>query len=106
MADETMPVFVKIEDYKDVLDVMNMLKNKIIEARDLLIDTMLEYGLSGIDVLKQMQREVWNLNVDTKIKLFMIEAIGDIEFRIVEGSDEIIQLEALLAKFGMVGKSL
>ena len=28
-----MPVFVKIEDYKDVLDVINMVKNKIDDAR-------------------------------------------------------------------------
>ena len=27
--EETMPVFVKIEDYNDVLDVMNMIKSKI-----------------------------------------------------------------------------
>mgnify|MGYP000117779807 CR=1 FL=1 len=36
MTDELMPVFVKIEEYKDVLDVMNMIKNKIIDARDTL----------------------------------------------------------------------
>ncbi len=92
---------------EDVRKVMALaLKSKIIEARDMLIDTMLSYGLSGIDILKQMQKEVWNLNLDSKIKLKMIEAIGDIEFRIVEGSDEIIQLETLLAKFGVVGKDL
>ena len=82
------------------------LKSKIIEARDLMIDTMLEYGLSGIDILKQMQKEVWNLQLEDKLKLKMIESIGDMEFRIVEGSDEIIQLEALLAKFGLLGKDL
>ena len=28
-----MPVFVKIEQYKDVLDVVNMIKNKIEDAK-------------------------------------------------------------------------
>lgn len=28
-----MPVFVKIEDYKDVLDVINIIKNKAVDAR-------------------------------------------------------------------------
>lgn len=28
-----MPVFVRIEDYKDVLDVINMIKNKVEEAK-------------------------------------------------------------------------
>ena len=31
-----MPVFVRIEEYKDVLDVMNMIKNKIEDAKEIL----------------------------------------------------------------------
>jgi len=31
-----MPIFVRIEEYKDVLDVINMVKNKLKEARDTL----------------------------------------------------------------------
>ena len=31
--DENMQVFVKIDDYKDVLDIMNMIKNKLSEAK-------------------------------------------------------------------------
>ena len=36
MPEETMPVFVRMDDYKDVLDVINMIKNKISEARETL----------------------------------------------------------------------
>lgn len=40
MSDEihgrNMPVFVRIEEYKDVLDVMNMIKNKIENAKETL----------------------------------------------------------------------
>ncbi len=35
MYDE-MPVFVKIDEYKDVLDVMNMIKHKLEEAKETL----------------------------------------------------------------------
>ena len=31
-----MPVFVKIDEYKDVLDVVELIKNKIAQARDIL----------------------------------------------------------------------
>jgi hypothetical protein len=31
-----MPVFVKIEEYKDVLDVLELIKNKIVQAKDVL----------------------------------------------------------------------
>jgi hypothetical protein len=36
MIGETMPVFVRIDEYKDVLDVMNLIKSKIGEARETL----------------------------------------------------------------------
>ncbi len=34
--DETMQVYVKIDDYKDVLDIMNMIKNKLNDAKNTL----------------------------------------------------------------------
>jgi len=33
---DEMPVFVKIDEYKDVINVMNMVKNKIDEAKETL----------------------------------------------------------------------
>ena len=33
---EEMPVFVKIDEYRDILDVMNMIKNKLEEAKETL----------------------------------------------------------------------
>ena len=60
---------------------------------------MLKHGLSGLDVIKQIQKEVVNFEVDNSRKLEMIEKCGEIEFRMVEGSDEFVQLEALLANF-------
>ncbi len=34
--DEEMPVYVKIDEYKDVLDIMNMIRNKIEDAKETL----------------------------------------------------------------------
>jgi replication factor C small subunit len=65
---------------------------------------MLKYGLSGIDVIKQIQKEVWNLQLDNRAKVSLIDKCGEIEFRLVEGSDEFIQLEALLAHVSAVKK--
>jgi replication factor C small subunit len=72
-------------------------------AKNKLLDTMLNHGLSGLDVVKQVQQEIWKLkNVDSRKKLEMIKECGEAEFRMVEGSDEFIQLEALLAKFALI----
>ena len=77
-------------------------EGKFIDSRNKLLDVMLKYGLSGMDVIKQIQKEVWNLNIDERKKVKMIEKCGDIEFRMTEGSDEYLQLESLLASFSYI----
>jgi replication factor C small subunit len=85
---------------KEVISVLEMsVQGRFVEARKLLLDTMLKYGLSGSDIIKQIQSEVLNLNIEEERKCKMIEKCGEIEFRMTEGSDEYIQLEALLAGF-------
>jgi replication factor C small subunit len=86
---------------KEIHDVLLFcVKGEFISAKNKLLDTMLNHGLSGLDVIKQVQPEVWKLeNVDNRKKLEMIKECGEAEFRMVEGSDEFIQLETLLAKF-------
>ncbi|MGH9427748.1 MAG: AAA family ATPase, partial [Terriglobia bacterium] len=80
------------------------LTGDFVKARDTLLDTMLKYGLSGLDVIKQIQKEVWNLQVDNRAKVALIDKCGEIEFRLVEGSDEFVQLEALLAHVSAIKK--
>jgi len=90
---------------KEILELLKKSsEGKFLDAKKLLFQVMLEYGLSGLDVIKQIQQNVWNLDtsVSDKSKLEIIKLCGDIEFRLVEGSDEFIQLEALLAKIGAV----
>lgn len=76
---------------------------KFLDARNKLLDTMLKYGLSGLDTIKQIQKEVLNLDIDNKKKMVLIEKCGEIEFRMTEGSDEFVQLEALLAQIVLEG---
>jgi replication factor C small subunit len=74
-----------------------------IAARKKLLDLMLDYGLSGLDVIKQIQKEIWNLELDDRKKVELIDKCGETEFRMVEGSDEYVQLEAFLAFVVLVG---
>ncbi len=86
---------------KEIHDVLvACAKGDFNTAKNKLLDTMLNHGLSGIDVIKQVQPEIWKLEgVDNRKKLEMVKECGEAEFRMVEGSDEFIQLEAMLAKF-------
>ena len=60
---------------------------------------MLNYGLSGIDIIKQLHKEVWKLSIVPEKRLEMMKDCAEIEFRMVEGSDEFLQLESLIARF-------
>ena len=64
---------------------------------------MIEFGLSGEDVVRQMHTTVYNLGIAEKDKVELIDAIGEAEYRIVQGSNERIQLEALLARIALIG---
>ena len=73
-------------------------------ARKELDQLILKYGMSGEDILTQCYREIQNLNIDEHTKLSIISDIGETNFRIVEGANDRIQLEAMLAKFALLEK--
>ena len=99
----SMASIAKPKEIKEVLELA--LSNKFIEARNKLLDLMLSYGLAGIDIIKQIQKEILELNIDNKSKMLLIEKCGEIEFRMTEGSDEFVQLEALLSQFALTGNN-
>jgi len=84
-------------EIKNILEIA--IKGDFVRARDLLFDVRLKRGLNGLDIIKQIQKEIWNLKLDDKKKIRLIDKCGEIEFRLVEGSDEHIQLETLLVNF-------
>lgn len=89
---------------KEVNEVLTLAaKGNFMDARKKLLNLMLEYGLSGLDIIKQIQKEIWNLNIDDRKKVEMMDKCGETEFRMVEGSDEYVQLESFLAYVVLVG---
>ena len=91
----------KPKDIKVVLDYA--LSGDFKQAREKLLDVMLKESISGQDVIKAIQKEIWNLPVEPEIKVKLTEKTGEVEFRIVEGSDPFIQLESLIASFVLAG---
>jgi replication factor C small subunit len=82
------------------------LAGDFLKAKEKLLDVMLKESVSGTDIIKSIQKEVWNLKIDDELKVRLTEKTGEIEFRLVEGSDEFIQLEALLASFVLAGRGI
>lgn len=91
----------KPKEIKIVLDYA--LAGEFEKAREKLLDVMLTESISGQDVIKSIQKEIWNLPVEPEIKVKLTEKTGETEFRMVEGSDPFIQLQSLLASFVLAG---
>ena len=102
--EETIYTVASLARPKEIVQVLDKCTTgNFLVARKQLLDIMLEYGLSGIDTIIQLQRVIWDLeNLSDKAKLSFVKACGESEFRLVEGSDEYIQLEALLAKLCLI----
>lgn len=68
----------------------------------LLNDLIKDYGLSGRNIIKNLHREVYDLNKSEDIKIELSKLLAEFEYRLSQGSTEQIQLQALLAKIVML----
>jgi replication factor C small subunit len=93
----------KPEEVKKMLETA--LAGNFTGARDMLDNIMIFYELSGQDIIRQIHSSFFDLSITDSEKVRLMDKTGEIEFRIVEGSNERIQLEALLAYLVMIGGS-
>ncbi|MDD4810692.1 MAG: replication factor C small subunit [Methanobacterium formicicum] len=104
VTEETVHDVVSKAKPKDVRRIVNMaLDGDFMGARDLLREVMVVQGTSGEDMVTQIYQEVSRMAVDDLIAsdeyIKLVENIGEYDFRIREGANPRIQLEALLTKF-------
>lgn len=90
---------------KEIVSMLRYaLAGDFVKARNDLNTLMLNHGMSAEDVLMQCYREALGLEIDDKLKLNLVKRIGEYNFRIVEGANERIQLEAMLADLALIEK--
>jgi replication factor C small subunit len=91
------------EEIRELLSAA--LAGKFPQARSLLDDLLLVQGLSGEDVIIQIHRQMISLidseDLPASTLVRLMDRIGEIDFRMTEGANERIQLEALLAYFAL-----
>lgn len=92
------------EDIRKILQTA--LGRDFMKARQQLRELMVTYGMSGQDIVGQLHREVYNLQIPEELKVKLADVIGEYDFRLTEGSNELIQLEALLAQFVYLGATV
>jgi len=93
---------------KEIREMITLaLDGKFMEARNRLDFLLYNYGMSGEDVITQLYKELMSMEekeVPLKTKVELVDTIGEYNFRLVEGANERLQLEALLAQFGKYKK--
>ena len=104
ITEETVHDVVSKAKPKDVRRIVNLaLDGDFMGARDLLREVMVVQGTSGEDMVTQVYQEVSRMAMDDLISsedyIKLVEHIGEYDFRIREGANPRIQLEALLTKF-------
>ena len=92
------------EEVKEALEMS--LNNNFAGARERLDTLQITYGLAGEDVLRQMHRSVRDIEVPDTIKVQMIEKLAEADFRLSEGANARIQIEAVIANFAVLGRHI
>ncbi|MEM2897053.1 MAG: replication factor C small subunit, partial [Candidatus Bathyarchaeia archaeon] len=88
---------------KDVEEMLSLaFKGDFIKAREKLRSILIEQGLSGSDIIKQIHAEVFKMGIPERNKIALIDAIGEVDYRLIQGADEEVQLSALLAKLSLI----
>jgi replication factor C small subunit len=83
------------EDIEEM--VTRALDGDFTAARSQLDRLLTEEGIAGGDIIDQLHRSVWEFDLDDEAAVRLLDRIGEADYRITEGANERIQLEALLA---------
>ena len=88
-------------------DVQKMIeiamKGDFLEARKQLRNMIQKYGVAGSDIIRQIHTEIFRAEIPERWKIKLADVIGEIDYRLVEGADEEVQLSALLARLVETG---
>ena len=81
------------------------LSGNFIEARKTMYDLIGQYGFSGSEIIRQIQRELIKIpHLSASQKAELTDIIGEYDYRLTQGANSDIQLSALLAQFSKFGK--
>jgi len=89
----------------DVREMLNQaIKGDFIGSREKLREMMLKYGVAGSDIIRQVHIEIFKMkDVPEPWKIKLADVIGEVDFRLVQGADEEVQLSSLLARLVEAG---
>jgi replication factor C small subunit len=75
------------------------LKGDFDGAESLLAHLLHERGIAPNELINQCYRTILKMDIDRTLKVRLIDHLGETDFRLSEGANSDIQLEALIARF-------
>ncbi|MBN1167531.1 MAG: replication factor C small subunit [Methanospirillaceae archaeon] len=87
---------------EELQELLNLCRSGNFEGAEQVLGTLLhERGIAPQELLGQLYRVVTRIDLLSDIRLLLVDHIGETDFRLSEGANSDIQMEALIAKFVM-----
>lgn len=93
------------EKVRDMLEVA--LDGRFLESRELLRELLIDQGLAPDDIIRNIYREIMrHSSLSEQMKVKLSDTIGEVDYRLTQGSRAEIQLSTLLAHLALVGEEM
>ncbi len=85
--------------------LQNALEGQLQLSIKLLNELIKDYGISGRNIIRDIHREIYDLNISENLKIELSKLLAEFEYRLSQGGTEEIQLQSLLAKIVLLQNS-
>jgi replication factor C small subunit len=83
------------------------LEGRFLESRELLRELLIDQGLAPDDIIRNIYRELMRHSTLTEpMKVKLSDIIGEVDYRLTQGSRAEIQLSTLLAHLSLIGEEM
>ncbi len=83
------------------------LDGRFLDSRDLLRELLIDQGLAPDDIIRNVYRELMrNSSITESSKVKLSDVIGEVDYRLTQGSRAEIQLSTLLAHLSLIGEEM
>jgi len=83
------------------------LEGRFLESRELLRELLIDQGLAPDDIIRNIYREIMRHSTLTEqMKVKLSDTIGEVDYRLTQGSRAEIQLSTLLAHLSVIGEEM
>jgi len=92
-------------DSKILIDIIKKaLSNEFFSSLEIMENLLIVEGISSDDIIKQLMKHALELNIPNKMVIVeLVDIIGETDWRISEGANELIMLKQMIAKMVKLG---